>query len=91
MNKTICYIRGYASDIQLLLDNSNTKLIAYSKGVYTIELYLPTTIINHENGYKFHLLKTARGLYRKLKRYKLLNTIQQERIRYDYTKNNCMQ
>ena len=72
MNKITCYVRGYTIDIQKLLDSKNIKLVAYNKGIYTLELSLPTTIINYENTYKFHLLKTARGLYRKLNKKGLL-------------------
>ena len=77
MSTVRCFLKGTKEDYEELFERANVRFADYNSrtNVYTVDIRLPSEIVNHEPKYRFHRLKTISGLLRKLERYNCLVTI----------------
>ena len=78
MSTVRCFLKGTKEDYEELFNRANIsiKIVRfgeYHNGVWQVDLRLPSHIINHAPTYRFHYIRTIRGLLRKLERKGLLN------------------
>ena len=74
MAEVRCYVTGSKESFEELFERANVRFADYNSrtNVYTVDIRLPSEIVNHEPKYRFHRLKTISGLLRKLERYNCL-------------------
>ena len=74
MAEVRCYVTGSKESFDELFERANVRFADYNSrtNVYTVDIRLPSTIVNHEPKYRFHRLKTISGLLKKLERYDCL-------------------
>ena len=76
MTEVRCFVTGSIESFEELFKKANIRFVAYNSrtNIYTVDIRLPSEIVNHEPKYRFHRLKTISGLLRKLERYNCLMT-----------------
>ena len=74
MAEVRCYVTGSKESFDELFERANVRFADYNSrtNVYTVDIRLPSTIVNHEPKYRFHRLKTISGLLKNLERYDCL-------------------
>ena len=74
MSTVRCFLKGTKEEYEELFDRANVRFGEYRKGVWQVDIRLPSHIINHKPTNRFHYIKTIRGILRKLERKGLLIT-----------------
>lgn len=74
MSTVRCFLKGTKEENEELFERANVRFVEYNSrtSIYTVDIRLPSEIVNHEPKYRFHRLKTISGLLRKLERYNCL-------------------
>lgn len=74
MSTVRCFLKGTREEYEELFERANVRFGEYNTrtNIYTVDIRLPSEIVNHEPKYRFHRLKTITGLLRKLDRYNCL-------------------
>ena len=74
MAEVRCYVTGSRESFDELFERANVRFAEFNTrtGIYSVDIRLPSAIVNHEPKYRFHRLKTISGLLRKLERYNCL-------------------
>ena len=69
MSTVRCYVTGSKESFEELFERANVRFADYNSrtSVYTVDIRLPSQIVNHKPKYRFHRLKTISGLLKKLK------------------------
>ena len=75
MAEVRCFVKGTKESFEELFERANVRFADYNSrnSVYTVDIKLPSHIINHKPTNRFHYIKTIRGMLRKLERKGLLN------------------
>ena len=68
MSTVRCFVKGTKEQFDKLFERANVRFADYNSrtSVYTVDIRLPSHIVNHKPKYRFHRLKTINGLLKKL-------------------------
>ena len=77
MAEVRCFVKGTKEQFDKLFETVNVRFAEFNTrtGIYSVDIRLPSHIVNHKPKYRFHRLKTISGLLRKLERYNCLVSI----------------
>ena len=74
MSTVRCFLKGTKEEYEELFNRANVRFGEFNTrtGIYSVDIRLPSHIVNHKPKYRFHRLKTISGLLKKLDRYNCL-------------------
>ncbi len=74
MAEVRCFVKGTKEQFNKLFETVNVRFAEFNTrtGIYSVDIRLPSHIVNHKPKYRFHRLKTINGLLKKLTLYNCL-------------------
>ena len=68
MAEVRCFVKGTKEQFDKLFETVNVRFAEFNTrtGIYSVDIRLPSHIVNHKPKYRFHRLKTIKGLLKKL-------------------------